>query len=269
MLLLLTTCQPPPAPVATPLAVAVDPCQEQHQTVVDIVQSFSFEGDVPSDETTGKATNVANELHQQRLMHFFLLQNLVLEQAQNAFDRLTTCRLQQAASIRTRLANGQIDRGQAISDLSVAHGMCGQDVRAARRVIQAANTRAEQMIASTAETLPVPPLPPAMDVVASNALMQINPHPDAPPVGRVSANEEVTVSNERNGYALITAARGARGYVPLTVMHHLTTLAATPPAAPLQTLTGSNAARRDAFTQSVSVMEYTAGHGGFELSPGI
>lgn len=265
LLILMTGCAPPPVPTTPVAERAVNPCQEQFQTLQTIGRVLAVAPEIDQDDAVSNRPE-AIEARERRLAQFLLTENLLLEQAQSAFDRLTTCRLRQAESIRASLTSGEIDQPHAITAMSIAHASCGFDLRMAKQVARLADERSQRKVAA-AEPQPVPP--PVADVIAAPVPMQISPNPDSPVIGRVLANEQVMISNARNGYVLAKSLRGMSGFVPMTMIHQANAIKPVFAGSEVQTLAGSNAARRDDFATSVSVMEYTASHSGFELSPEI
>jgi hypothetical protein len=105
--------------------------------------------------------------------------------------------------------------------------------------------------------------------------LYLRPDPSAPVVGQATEHEPVTVTGSSNGYALVQADDGTRGFAPMDDVgkpgsHHVLHIPASTAAAPsggsqIQQLDGSNAASRDAFAQNVSVSQSAVANG-FQLA---
>ena len=105
------------------------------------------------------------------------------------------------------------------------------------------------------------------------AALKLNPDAGAPDIGRVPAGQPVSATPVGGNYALVETSGGQRGYVETAALKGnvgpppsgLATPAASGADTPeaVRSLAGSNAARRDAFEQSVTVAE-AATAGGFQ-----
>jgi YMGG-like Gly-zipper len=204
-------------------------------------------------------------------------ENAAIDRTQYAFDRLTDCRFRQAAGVRAAYRAGRIDRAQAEGEMASIRTLAAGDLRLAQLIDQQIQGRGAQFATAT-ENLgapPPPPLPPRPAVVRRAAPLRLTPQPDSPSVATLAPRERVTVTGGRDGYALVQTGNGAQGYAAesdlagpgarsVAVASHPTAAAATQ-SGDVRTLAGSNAARRDAFAQSVSVAQQ-AQAGGFQLA---
>lgn len=207
-------------------------------------------------------------------------ENAAIDKTQLAFDELTDCRFHQAEAIRADYRKHRISREQAEAAMGVVRQRWQRDLELAQLINKQIQDRGQQF--EVAATKVAPGLPPAPRweevsqpaVVRTAATVKLRPDPRAPSVAEVKAREPVTVKGARNGYALVETPSGARGYVPSSELQgsaserravNLASAATATNTGDVKTLAGSNAARRDAFAQSVAVAQ-TAQAGGFELS---
>lgn len=131
-------------------------------------------------------------------------------------------------------------------------------------VIEAVSPGVKQEVAAHAAA-PAVPLRPRAPVA-----LRLRPEPTAPEIGRIAANEPVTVKPATGNFALVETATGLRGYAPA---------ASSPGRRPTTTnavgitgdggsheLAATNIAWRDNLTDSVSDAERTMQGQGFELA---
>ena len=104
--------------------------------------------------------------------------------------------------------------------------------------------------------------------------LKLRPDPATPDLAQLQPRQPVTVSGGSGGYALVQTASGDRGYAPASALQGGVGRSSAPissvgaggaDAAEVRTLAGSNAARRDSFTDSVAVTEQATATG-FELA---
>jgi hypothetical protein len=106
--------------------------------------------------------------------------------------------------------------------------------------------------------------------------LYLRPDSSAPVVGQATRQENVTVTGTSNGYALVQADDGTRGFAPLDAVStpgnesaldeaSSSSAATSSGGSQIQQLDGSNAASRDAFAQTVSVSQNAVANG-FQLS---
>jgi hypothetical protein len=228
-------------------------------------------------DQAGLRTQVTSDLTQE---------NAQIDKTQIAFDQLMDCRFNQAASIRADLAAGRIDRPTAVAamarvkdrvqrDLQVAQTINGQIQGRAQQFDVAANNLSPGTQAMVEGMNNVPSRP---AVARAPTAVKLRPDPSAPDIAQLQPRERVTVHGGRAGYALVETDSGVRGFAPTSELLQPGKRRPTPVSVPQQpvatansgdvrTLAGSNAARRDAFAQSVSVSQQAASTG-FELAAG-
>jgi hypothetical protein len=208
-------------------------------------------------------------------------ENAEIDRTQMAFDQLTDCRFRQAQAIRGEYAARQIDRPTALALMAVVKQRAQHDLVLARQIDHQIADRGQQFdvaadklapgsqaaIAAAGAGAAAAPTPPARA-----RPLRLSPDSNAPEIGQLQPREPVTVTSDRNGYALVTTASGERGYTPQDDLQPVRSAGPTNATAPatggsdeVRTLAGSNAARRDSFAQSVAVSEHASATG-FELA---
>ena len=207
-------------------------------------------------------------------------ENAQIDKTLLAFNQLQDCRYRQAQQVRADYAAGRIDRTVAQARMNGLRAQAMNDLAIARRINDQIQGRAQQFDVAAENLSPgaqaqiqarAPAARPA--TVRRQVAMKLNPETNGPQLGTLKAKDQVTVTGTEKGYAVVQTASGERGYVPLTELQGPG--AAPPPPPPpvaaggnsqeVATLAGSNAARRDAFAQRVSVSESAAAKG-FELA---
>lgn len=218
-------------------------------------------------DQTALDTRVAGDLSRE---------NAAIDRTQYAFDRLTDCRYRQAQRVRVAYHSGQFGRADAEAEMAHLRDLAAGDLGLARLINQQIQNRGAQFADATQHlgAPPPPPEPPRQAYVRRAVALRLTPRPDAPEVGRLAARERVTVTGGRDGYALVRTPAGAQGYAAdqdLAGPGRRSVAVArqagggrTAPGA-VQTLAGSNAARRDAFAESVAVTQQ-AQASGFQLA---
>lgn len=207
-------------------------------------------------------------------------ENAQLDRTQAAFDRLTACRFGQSRQVRADYQAGRITRDQAQARMATIRTRYDRDVALARSINGQITGRQEQF-AEAAENLSPGAkaqiassraAPPRRTTVTVAAPLKVSPDAQAGEIGQVSAREQVTVRNQRDGFALVETADGRQGFVPVSAVRAVPPApsagggaAATGDAGEVRTLAASNAAKRDNFNDSIAVAE-RAGAAGFELS---
>ncbi len=237
----------------------------------------------------GGSTAYWNALQQQRMDQASLYsrvsldlerENAEIDKTQIAFDQLVDCRFRQAAQINAEYATHRIDRASAEGAMAVVRQRAAKDLALARLINQQIQDRGQQFGVATsnidpgaAAAMAAPQRYTQQVVVQRSAPIQVAPTPAAPAIATLQPQEQVTVSPGRNGYALVQTSSGQQGYVSASDLQAAsgrrsisvptTTQAAT--SGDVRTLAGSNAARRDDFSQSVAVTEKAEAKG-FELT---
>lgn len=207
-----------------------------------------------------------------------LRENVQIDKTQLAFDQLTDCRFRQAQQINADYSAHRVDRATAEGMMARVRQRAAKDVQLAKLINQQIQDRGQQFGVATANVDPAAanyaytrPSQPA--VVRTTAAIKLRPDPSSPAIAQLQPREQVTVTSGRNGYALVQTASGQQGYVSTSDLQgeggrrSITVPSSQPTAAgaDVRTLAGSNAARRDDFSQSVAVTE-KAQATGFELT---
>lgn len=210
----------------------------------------------------------------QRVSGDLIRENDAIDRTQFAFDRLTDCRYRQAESVREAYHAGRLDHAQAEAEMAHLRALAAGDLQLAQLIDRQIDDRGAQFATATTHlgVPPPPPLPQGNAFARRAVALRVSPRPDAPTVGRLAARQRVEVTGGRDGYALVRAPDGTQGYAETSDLAgpglRTVTIARERQAAPagnVRTLAGSNAARRDAFAQSVTVAQQ-AQASGFQLS---
>lgn len=219
--------------------------------------------------------------------------NAQISRTQYAFDQLMACRFQQAAGINAALAAGQTDRATAMGQMQSVRALAQRDLALAKSIDTHIQQRGQQFAVAANNIAPgaaaqSPPdaAGPAYEAVVSRQTsLRLSPNEGAPPIGKLPAKTAVRVTRNHGNYALVETDTGATGYAPVDDLrtpgkrHVSRSLSATSgtasggdaaapsgdPKMQVATLAGSNAARRDDFTQSVAVSEKAVASG-FEVA---
>ncbi len=206
-------------------------------------------------------------------------ENAQIDQTQLAFNNDMDCRFGQAASIRAQYAAGTLTLAQAQTQMANVKALAQRDLALAQTIdgqIQSRGAQFDTAVTNLSSgTSPVAAAAPVATPAAMRAAtpLLLRPDPAAPVIGQLTDRQPVTLTSTSNGYALVQADDGTRGFAPITdvgqpnsarpVAVRQASLTAT--GTPVQQLDGSNAARRDAFDQSVAVSQ-SAVSNGFQLS---
>ncbi|MCW3476867.1 SH3 domain-containing protein [Limobrevibacterium gyesilva] len=204
-------------------------------------------------------------------------ENTNIDRTQQAFDQLMDCRFRQAQAIRVDYKAGRIDRSLAEARMGTVKQHVQHDLALAKQINGQIQGRSEQFevaadnLAPGTKTAIATQAPaPRPATVRRAAPLKLQPDPAAADIGQLNASDPVIVTPSRSGYVLVQTPSGARGYAPASAIQGATG------SAPLlssggsggndvRMLAGSNAARRDSFSQSVAVSEQAAASG-FELA---
>ena len=197
-------------------------------------------------------------------------ENGQIDRSQAAFDAVMDCRFGSAAAIRADLAAGRIDRPTAELAMARVRQLAGRDLALAQRINKSIAERGSQfdVAADNLGARPEPPPPPPRAVtVRREAALSLRPDSQAPKLAALSAKQPVTAIKRRGDYALVETADGKRGYAPVSDLQGAANLPheAAPQGQDVASLAGSNAARRDAFSDSVAVSQQAA-NSGLELA---
>jgi hypothetical protein len=202
-------------------------------------------------------------------------ENAQIDRTQFAFDQLTDCRYRQAQAIRADYAAGRIDRNTALTQMAIVRQHAQTDLAVARRINTQIAGRADQfevaadnLAPGTKSAITAQASASGQATVRRAATLKLTPDPNAPDIAKLNARQPVSVAPGRGGYVVVQTANGQRGYVQAADLQGAavrdTTLAASS-STDVRMLAGSNAARRDSFSQSVAVSEQAA-TSGFELA---
>jgi len=188
------------------------------------------------------------------------------------------CRFGQAASIRAQYAAGTLTLAQAQARMANVKALAQRDLALAQTIDGQIQSRGAQFDTAVTNLSNGTPAPAATAPVATPAAMRaatpllLRPDPAAPVIGQLTYRQPVTLTATSNGYALVQADDGTRGFAPITDVGQPNSArpvqvqqASLTTGTPVQQLDGSNAARRDAFDQSVAVSQ-SAVSNGFQLS---
>lgn len=199
-------------------------------------------------------------------------ENGQIDSTQLAFDALMDCRFRQAQAIQADYAAHRTDRPAAVAQMATVKQRAELDLTVARRIDGQITGRAQQFEVAADKLQPAPAAPKASVVPVTRSAvvrhatpLKLNPDPGAPDIGALQPRQSVQLTASRNGYAMVETPLGQRGYALLDAFK------GSPPPPPsgdsgdVRTLAGSNAARRDGFTQSVSVTDQAVSSG-FELA---
>ena len=218
--------------------------------------------------------NLSNAALADRMSGDLSRENAEIDRTQYTFDRLTDCRFHQAAEVRAAYRAGRLDRDQAEGRMAELRQLAQGDLGLAQLINDRIQGRGAQFAYATQRlgAPPPPPVPSGNATVRRAVALKLTPSPDAPSVEQLRPRERVTVTGGRDGYALVRTPGGTRGYTAASDLAgpgvrsvHVATVRSSARGGSVGTLAGSNAARRDAFAQSVAVTQ-SAETSGFQLS---
>jgi hypothetical protein len=206
-------------------------------------------------------------------------ENAQIDATQIAFNNDMDCRFQQAQTIRAQYAAGGISQAQAQAQLAQEQTLAQRDLALAQSInsqIQSRGAQFDTAVGNLDGGSSPDQEKTALSQPASirhDTELLLRPDPSAPVIGHLARREPVTLTGTSNGYALVAADNGVRGFAPIGDVGqpgssrpvHVHTASTPPATSQVAQLDGSNAARRDAFAQSVSVSQ-TAVANGFQLS---
>jgi len=235
---------------------------------------------------TGAAAGYWNALQKKQLNQAQLMsqvqgdlsrENDRIDATQIAFDQLMDCRFRQADAIRAAYAQGQLGRPQAEAEMAVVKQRVGHDLALAKQINQQIQGRsaqfdvaADNISPGTQAALQSTKPPPRQVRVRRAVPVRVVPSEGAAEVAQLKPSESVTVTGGRAGYAVVETSDGKRGYVAASDLGQagkqwVNPEPASSPTGDVRSLAGSNAARRDAFADSVAVTEHASATG-FELA---
>jgi hypothetical protein len=208
-------------------------------------------------------------------------ENNQISASQEAFNNDMDCRFQQAQTIRDQYASGALTHDQAVAQMANVKQWAARDVQLAQEIDNNIASRGAQFdtaVSNLSDGQQAPGALPQTTIAQPAAIRRTTPlylRPDdsAPVVTTVARRDAVTVTGERDGYALVQTSDGTRGFAPAAAIGkpgslrpaHIQTASLSTGGTPVQQLDGSNAASRDSFAQSVSVSQ-SAVSNGFQLA---
>jgi YMGG-like Gly-zipper len=210
-------------------------------------------------------------------------ENAEIDRTQLAFDQLIDCRFRQAQAINTAYLGHTLDRSTAEAQMAMMRQRAQHDVALAQQINTKIQQRGQQFEVAAenlnptarAEIAAVKSTPTQRTVVRGVTALRLEPNSGAPQITELQQQQPVTITGERNGYAVAQTESGAMGYVPIEDLQSPSSgrrsaalsgpAASSSGAGDVRTLAGSNAARRDDFAQSVAVAEQAA-QSGFQLA---
>lgn len=202
-------------------------------------------------------------------------ENAAIDRTQRAFDQLIDCRFHQADVIKADHTAHRIDRPTALARLGWVKEHAQRDLASARRIdgqIAGRGSQFDLAADNLGAATPAPAAPKQRQAtLRAPAPLKVSPNPSASDIATLPARQPVTIASERNGYALVETPSGQRGYTSTDAIAGRslptgqTRTGSGQDTGDVRSLAGSNAARRDDFSQSVAVSERAAASG-FELS---
>ncbi len=212
-------------------------------------------------------------------------ENTQIDATQIAFNNDMDCRFQQAQTIRTQYAAGQLTLAAAQAQMTQVQSWAQRDLALAQKINGQIQSRGAQFDTAVTNLNNGAPAPGSTDQAANDiskpaairtaAPLLLRADPSAPVIGQLASQQPVTVTGASNGYALVDTSNGTQGFTPLedvgtpggtrTIEIPQQQTASLSGGTPVEQLDGSNAARRDSFAQSVAVSQ-SAVSNGFQLS---
>jgi hypothetical protein len=199
-------------------------------------------------------------------------ENAQIDRTQIAFNQLVDCRFRQAQTIREAYAQRRMDRPQAVAAMAQIKSRAERDLALARQINEQISGRTQQFEVAADTLAPgtsaaMAPPPPTRAVIRQTAALKLRPDPASPDIGQLQARQPVTVTSRRDGYVLVQTAQGTSGFAPQSALQGpapvtravrpaspgATASPGAPPPEDVRTLAGSNAARRDTFSETVAV----------------
>jgi hypothetical protein len=204
-------------------------------------------------------------------------ENAQIDRTQLAFNQLVDCRLMTAAAIRQDVRDGRLTRPQGQAMMTNLRSRMHRDIAIARQINGRIATRGAEFDTAIEAIAPGTKMqvaartaaPPVQARPRASLPLRIRPEPTAPEVGRIGANERVTVQPAAGDFALVETAAGVRGYAPAAsfpARRPAPPASATGSQGSFRELAASNIARRDNFSESVTDAERVAQGQGFELA---
>lgn len=203
-------------------------------------------------------------------------ENAQLDRTQIAFDQLMDCRFNTARQIRAELGAGRMTRPQAEAAMAELRGRTQRDIQLANTINGQIGRRgaefdtAIETVAPGVKQAAAMPKPSVPARPRATVPLRLRPDAASPEIGRVAAQQAVTLRPGRDGFAQVETAGGVRGYAPAQAFPEAARLPEAAPVAAaggdVRSLAASNIARRDNFSESVGAATRLAEGQGFELA---
>lgn len=209
-------------------------------------------------------------------------ENAELDRTQVAFDQLLDCRYRSAENIRQAVRGGRISRDVGAAQLAEIRGRLNNDIALARTINGRIGTRGAEFESAMDNVLPggsnaiknavAERGRPVTATVRRAVPVQLTPQRGSAEVGRIAANESVTVRPGRDGLVQVETASGLRGFAPADAFPASAVRGVGSQQASLgggqdvRGLAATNIARREGFNDSVGNAERLVQAGGFELA---
>lgn len=207
-------------------------------------------------------------------------ENRQLAATQLAFNQLVDCRVNVANRVRADVRSGRMSRDQGMAMLTYQRDLMRRDVALAQSINEKIGTRGgefdtaiETLAPGTKQTVQARRAVAATPTTARvSAPIRIRPEGNAPQIGQLSSNEQVTVRPAEGNFALVETASGVRGYVPASSVgvrglgSPTAGVGGRGQEGEFRQLAATNIARRDSFTESVQNADRLAQGQGFELA---
>lgn len=206
-------------------------------------------------------------------------ENAQLDRTQLAFNQLVDCRVNTANRIRQDVRAGRISRDQGMALMAYQRDLMRRDVALARQINQKIGTRGaefdtaiESIAPGTKGAMTARVGQPRPVTTRVSAPIRIRPEGNAPQIGQLGPNEQVTVRPAAGNFALVETSSGVRGYVPANAVgvrglgSPTAGVGGRGQDGEFRQLAASNIARRDNFAESVQTADRLAQGQGFELA---
>lgn len=208
-------------------------------------------------------------------------ENAELDRTQVAFDQLLDCRYRAAENIRQGVRMGRISRDGAAAQLAEIRGRLTNDIALARTINGRIGTRGAEFETAMDNVLPggsnavknavAERGRPVTATVRRAVPVQLTPQRGSVEVGRIAANESVTIRPGRDGLVRVETASGLRGFAPAdafpaSAVRGVGSQQASLGQQDVRGLAATNIARREGFNDSVGNAERLVQAGGFELA---
>ncbi len=206
-------------------------------------------------------------------------ENAQIDRTQLAFNQVVDCRVFEAQRIRNDVRSGRLSRNAGLAQMAYQRQLMQRDVALARAINEKIGTRGAEF--DTAIETIAPGTKQAVGARVGRAIpvsarvsapIRIRPEPNAPAIGQINTQEQVTVRPAQGNFALVETASGVRGYVPASSVgvrglgSPTAGIGGGGQDGEFRQLAATNIARRDNFSESVQNADALAQGQGFELA---